>query len=96
MTTVTLVQNYNPEWPEWFETIKAYLGHKVSQVCIHIEHIGSTSVPGMIAKPIIDLDLVIESQRFEEVKHLLEERGYYHRGDLGIPEREAFDLADDA
>ena len=94
--TVTLVQNYNPEWPEWFEIIKRYLGQKVSQACIRIEHIGSTSVPSMIAKPIIDLDLVIESQRFEEVKNLLEEVGYYHRGDLGIPEREAFDLIDEA
>ena len=93
---VTLVQKYNPEWPKWFEEIKLFLGEKVSQACIRIEHIGSTAIPGMIAKPIIDLTLVIEPERFSEMRSLLEERGYYHRGDLGIPEREALDLTDEA
>jgi GrpB-like predicted nucleotidyltransferase (UPF0157 family) len=91
---VTLVEKYNPEWPEWFEEIKAFLGEKVTQACIRIEHVGSTSVPEMTAKPIIDLILVIEPQDFEEIKSLLVERGYYHEGDLGINEREAFDLED--
>ena len=78
---VTLVEKYNPEWPKWFEEIKAFLGEKVSQVCIQIEHVGSTSVPGMTAKPIIDLILVIDSQDFVEIKALLAERGYYHEGE---------------
>lgn len=91
---VTLVEKYNPEWPKWFEEIKAYLGEKISQVCIQIEHVGSTSVPGMTAKPVIDLILVIESQDFEQIKRLLAERGYYHQGDKGIKDREAFDLKD--
>ena len=94
--TVTLVQKYNPEWPKWFEEIKAFLGAKVTKACIRIEHVGSTSIPGMTAKPIIDLDLVIEPERFGEIKSLLEERGYFHEGDLGIKEREAFDLKDEA
>ena len=93
---VTLVQKYNPEWPEWFEEIKTFLGEKVSRACIRIEHIGSTAIPGMVAKPIIDLTIVIEPECFSEMKSLLEERGYYHRGDLGIPEREVFDLTDEA
>ena len=93
---VTLVQKYNPEWPAWFEQVKIFLGEKVSQACISIEHVGSTSIPGMIAKPIIDLILVIESQDFEKIKLLLEERGYYHVGNLGIKEREVFNLKDDA
>ena len=93
--TVTLVEKYNPEWPVWFEQIKKSLGEKMSQACIRIEHVGSTAIPGMTAKPIIDLDLVIEPQRFEEIKALLAERGYHHEGDKGIKEREAFDLADE-
>ena len=93
---VTLVQKYNPEWPEWFEEIKTFLGEKVSRACIRIEHIGSTAIPGMTAKPIIDINLVIEPQRFEEIKALLAECGYYHQGDKGIKEREAFDLTDEA
>ena len=94
--TVTLVEKYNPEWPKWFEEIKAFLGEKIAKECLRIEHVGSTSIPSMTAKPIIDLVLVIESDRWLEIKSLLEERGYYHQGDKGIPEREAFDLADEA
>lgn len=90
------MQKYNPEWPKWFEEIKAFLGEKVCRACIRIEHVGSTAIPGMIAKPIIDITLVIEPQRFGEIKAFLAERGYYHEGDKGIPEREAFDLDDDA
>ncbi len=92
--TVTLVEKYNPEWTKWFEEIKAFLGEKISQTCIRIEHVGSTSVPGMTAKPIIDLILVIESQDFGELKELLAERGYYHEGDQGIKDREVFKLKD--
>ena len=91
---VTLVEKYNPEWPKWFEEVKSYLGTKISQVCIQIEHVGSTSVSGMTAKPIIDLILVIEPQDVEEITGFLAERGYYHQGDLGIKDREVFMLKD--
>jgi GrpB-like predicted nucleotidyltransferase (UPF0157 family) len=50
----------------------------------------------MIAKPIIDLILVIEPERWEEIKSLLEELGYYHRGNLGIVDREVFRLTDES
>ena len=52
---VTLVENYNHEWPKWFEEIKTFLGERIIKACIRIEHVGSTSIPGMTAKPIIDL-----------------------------------------
>jgi GrpB-like predicted nucleotidyltransferase (UPF0157 family) len=94
--TVTLVQKYNPEWPKWFEEIKKFLGKKIAKTCIRIEHVGSTSIPGMIAKPIIDLIIVIESERWEEMKSLLEERGYYYRGNQGIADREVFRLKDES
>lgn len=90
--TVTLVEKYNPEWPKWFEEIKACLGEKITQACLRIEHVGSTSIPGMTAKPIIDIIIVIKPQRWEEIKSILEERGYYHQGNKGIPERESFDF----
>ena len=93
---VTLVEKYDPEWPEWFGEIKTFLGKKVTQSCLRIEHVGSTSIPGMIAKPIIDLIIVIEPERFGEMTSLLEERGYYHQGNKGIPERESFDFVDKA
>ena len=90
--TVTLVEKYNPEWPQWFEMVKAHLGEKVSQDSIRIEHVGSTSIQGMTAKPIIDLILVVEPQGLDEIKALLAERGYCHEGDKGIKGREAFRL----
>ena len=93
--TVTLVEKYNPEWPRWFEEIRAFLGKKVAQTCIRIEHVGSTSIPGMTAKPIIDVIIVIEPERWGDIKALLEEKGYHYRGDQGIPEREVFRLNED-
>ena len=90
--TVTLVEQYNPEWPRQFEEIRKFLGEEIGKSCVRIEHVGSTSIPGMTAKPIIDLVLVINKEKFEGIKALLEERGYLHEGDKGIKEREAFKL----
>ena len=93
--TVTLVEKYNPEWIEWFEIIKEFLGEKITSACLRIEHIGSTSIPGMIAKPIIDLILVIKPGELEQMISLLAERGYLHEGNQGIEERDAFKIEDD-
>ena len=93
---VTLVEKYNPEWPKWFEEIKAYLGEKIARACIRVEHVGSTAIPGMTAKPIIDIIIIIEPGRWEEMKSLLEERGYYYRGNQGIEDREVFRLSDES
>lgn len=91
---VTLVERYNPEWPQWFDLLKSRFETRLEEHALAIEHVGSTSVPGMTAKPIIDIDIVIPVGRFETVKSLLGELGYYHEGDRGIPDREAFALSD--
>jgi GrpB-like predicted nucleotidyltransferase (UPF0157 family) len=91
---VTLVERYNPEWPTWFEEINTFLGEEVSRVCLRIEHVGSTSIPGMTAKPIIDLILVIEPEDFDQARALLAARGYFYQGDKGIEGREVFRLGD--
>lgn len=88
--TVTLVESYNSCWPDWFNEIKKYLGKAVDDACLRIEHVGSTSIPGMTAKPIIDIIIVIKLERWQKVKSLLEEIGYFHNGDQGIPQREVF------
>lgn len=93
---VTLVEKYNPIWPEWFQEIKSFLGDRISDSCKRIEHVGSTSIPGMIAKPIIDFIIVIEKGSFPKMKKLLEERGYFHKGDQGIQGREVFKLTDES
>jgi GrpB-like predicted nucleotidyltransferase (UPF0157 family) len=91
---MALVEEYHPEWAEWFSHIKDVLAGKLGVHCLAIEHFGSTSVAGMAAKPIIDIDVVIEANEFEKVKELLQELGYCHNGDQGIPGREAFKLED--
>ena len=83
------VEDYNPEWKKEFERIKNELLTVLSGKILAIEHVGSTSVEGLTAKPVIDIDIVI-NYNFEEVKNALEHIGYIHEGDLGIPGREAF------
>lgn len=93
--TVTLVQKYNPEWPSWFARIRKALEASLEGTYQAIEHVGSTSISGMVAKPIIDIDIVIASGGFEDIREKLAQLGYIHEGDLGITGREAFDLRDD-
>jgi GrpB-like predicted nucleotidyltransferase (UPF0157 family) len=93
---VTLVEQYNPAWSQWFEDIKKYLGEGIAEASIRIEHVGSTSVPGMIAKPTIDIIIVIEAEGWEEMKLRLEERRYDYRGNQGIETREVFRLRDES
>jgi len=89
MRTITVVP-YNPDWKNSFDKIKNELYPAVSDVILSIEHIGSTAVPGLCAKPIIDIDIVIEKDFFDGVKNQLAKIGYFHMGDLGIEGREAF------
>ena len=62
---------------------------------IGIEHVGSTSVEGMSAKPCIDIDVIIKDYSvFDYVVSRLEADGYIHEGNLGITDREAFKYSD--
>jgi GrpB-like predicted nucleotidyltransferase (UPF0157 family) len=88
-TKSVIVEDYNLEWKDEFERIKNELLAILSGKINSIEHVGSTSVEGLSAKPIIDIDIVID-QNFEEVRQALESIGYIYEGDLGISGREAF------
>ena len=89
-TKRVVVEKWNPQWKYEYEKIVASLGKDIIYNSIKIEHVGSTSVEGLYAKPIIDLDIVIENDKFEIIKRLLNDKGYKHEGDLGIEGREAF------
>jgi len=80
---------YNRDWLEWFERIAASVKPFLPEGCA-IHHVGSTSVPGMPAKDIIDLDIECAPGCLQAVIDGLKEAGYEHQGDLGIPGREAF------
>ena len=91
-TRHVVVVPYDEAWKKDFEDIRAELSEVLDGIVMSIEHVGSTSVPGLYAKPIIDIDVVIESMDdFEGVKNQLAKIGYSHEGDKGIPGREAFD-----
>ena len=89
MRTIIVVP-YNSDWKNEFERIKNELTSVLSDLILTIEHVGSTSVPGLHAKPIIDIDIVIEIELFDKVKERLEKIGYFHVGNLGIEGREVF------
>ena len=79
---------YDPEWPGRFREISVALGCALEGVSVvAIEHVGSTSVPGLAAKPVIDVDVVVRREALDDAIRALELVGYTHRGDLGIPDR---------
>jgi GrpB-like predicted nucleotidyltransferase (UPF0157 family) len=83
---------YDSEWPAQFEMIRSRLAPYFADGLAAMEQVGSTAVPGMAAKPVIDLELVVgTAPDVPVVIERLGQLGYIHRGDLGIPGREAFD-----
>ena len=86
-----VVEQYNEKWAQAFEDIRSELEAALGDLAISIEHVGSTSVRGLSAKPIIDIDVVIRDiSSLPDVISALGSIGYRHEGDNGIPGREAF------
>jgi GrpB-like predicted nucleotidyltransferase (UPF0157 family) len=86
-----LLEPYNPEWIIQFEKIKKELLTILQDIPLAVEHVGSTSVTRLDAKPIIDIDIIYFHQKhFEKIKDRLERSGYSHNGNQGIPDREVF------
>lgn len=91
MPTPIHIANYDPLWPEIFAKLRDQIAGALGTLALGIEHIGSTAVAGLPAKPIIDIDVVIASRdELAEVVRRLRSLGYHHEGDLGVPGREAF------
>jgi GrpB-like predicted nucleotidyltransferase (UPF0157 family) len=91
------VVDYDPEWKRAFEELRARIWPRVEGFAVAIEHVGSTSVPGLAAKPVIDLDIVVAHDGdVQKTIDALAELGYKHRGNLGIEGREAFARPADA
>jgi GrpB-like predicted nucleotidyltransferase (UPF0157 family) len=93
MAEPVVVISYQSSWKVRFEELSARLSDALGSLVQQIEHVGSTAVPGLHAKPIVDLDIVIsDTADFEHVRKRLTDLGYKHVGDQGIPGREAFEL----
>ena len=87
------IKPYDASWAKRFETLSQRLRSALGKDALRVEHIGSTAVPGLSAKPIVDIDVVIANDtRLIDVVEGLSEIGYEHQGDLGVEGREAFEL----
>lgn len=85
------VVDYDPSWPATFEALRREVWPAVRDVALSIEHVGSTAVPGLAAKPVIDIDVIVSArERLADAIARLRALGYVHRGNLGIEDREAF------
>jgi GrpB-like predicted nucleotidyltransferase (UPF0157 family) len=90
-TNPIIVVDYDSHWPATFEILRSRLAEALGGLAAAIEHIGSTAVPGLAAKPVIDIDVLLKSASgLPLVIQRLASSGYAHRGDLGIAGREAF------
>jgi GrpB-like predicted nucleotidyltransferase (UPF0157 family) len=85
-----VIADYDAAWPLEFERLQARAAAAVGDLVVAIEHIGSTAVPGLAAKPVIDLVVVVERDDVEGAVKRLTAIGYVHRGNLGVEGREAF------
>lgn len=86
-----VILDYDPLWPKQFETLRCRLANVLGSLALTIEHVGSTAVPGLAAKPILDIDVLLRSPYdLTPAIAALASIGYLHRGDLGVLGREAF------
>ena len=86
-----ILQDYQERWVDDFKEIKNVIQEALFKREVFIVHIGSTSIPNLAAKPIIDIDVVYgPSVDFKGVKEGLEKIGYCHNGNQGIKDREVF------
>jgi GrpB-like predicted nucleotidyltransferase (UPF0157 family)/predicted nucleotidyltransferase len=91
MTDPVVVVDYDPESPRRFQLLRQRLLEALDGLPADVEHVGSTAVPGLAAKPVIDIDVVVRST--DDVPGAIERLksvGYQHQGDQGVPGREAF------
>ena len=90
---VITVVEYDPAWPERFEMLRNEYAVAMAAAgvpVLAIEHVGSTSVPGLAAKPIIDCDIVVREADVAEASSVLMSLGFAPLGELGIPHHWAF------
>ncbi|CAN9150134.1 unnamed protein product [Alternaria alternata] len=87
-----IIEQYNKEWPQQFESIKSQLEHYLQDVdYLSIEHVGSTSVPDLVAKPIIDVDIIVTRDNVQPaIDTLIAKAKFDYLGELGIEDRHVF------
>ncbi len=90
------LENYNEKWKDIFAEESKLISSKINKFLIDIQHTGSTAIPGIAAKPIIDIAVAIDSlSNIDEITQILHELGYQYRGEQGIPGRHLFAKGDE-
>ena len=85
------LEDYNIKWNEDYEKEKKLLEEVLGNLIVEINHVGSTSIKGLKAKPIIDISLVINSlDEVPKIDELLTPYDYHNRGNQGIEDRVFF------
>lgn len=83
--------DYAPEWPRQFALLAGVYQHHLGAFLLGIEHVGSTAVPGLAAKPILDIDLIVSDEdALGTIIPVLESLEYDYKGEVGIPDRHVF------
>ena len=86
-----IVTDYSPEWARMYQEEAARIRHILGEELVGIHHIGSTSVEGLAAKPVIDILPVVHSvERVDRLNPQFEAIGYEAMGEFGIPGRRYF------
>lgn len=85
------IEPYNPSWKTAFERINKAIKAELNNSEIAVQHVGSTSIPGLTAKPILDIDIILTDKNLlGNVTLKLEKLGYQSMGEQGIAGRFAF------
>ena len=91
MPEPVIICDYDPAWPQRYEALRRPVAEALGELAAQIDHVGSTSVPGLAAKPTIDI--VVKLRAATDLPASIERLarlGYAHEGDFGIAGREAF------
>lgn len=83
-----VVTPYNPDWPKTFAREASTIQEALGDNCIAVHHVGSTSVPGLLAKPVIDIILIVKDP--EKAILPLENLSFKYKGEYNIPLRYYF------
>ena len=91
------VVEYRSSWPERFRQLHDAYAAALDDADVRlrsIEHVGSTSVPGLAAKPVLDVDVVVDAADVPAAVAAMATIGFEPRGELGVPGRQAFRAPD--
>ena len=82
------LDSYNPKWKVSFEKEKRHIHKSLGDLIVGVEHVGSTAIPGALAKPVIDIAVVVKSIKFPyKLIKLLGTLGYEYKKDDDVPGR---------